>query len=186
MIFIYKKVIEEDLSSIVGDIKVKNFRETITTNKFDLNFAFLEYDDYIDGDGKELSGRDQAHAPNYQFSLGMDYDFADNWLLTLSMDGKDDFFVSDTPPASAFSQDELDAGSAFAHKTDSYVLFNASLSYYLDDWQLKVWARNVFDKDYYVRGFDSFGNDPRKFYAFEPYFQYGEPAVVGATINYSL
>ena len=31
----------------------------------------------------------------------------------------------------------------------------------------------------YLRGFGSFGNDPRKFYAIEPYFQFGAPRVIG-------
>jgi hypothetical protein len=36
-----------------------------------------------------------------------------------------------------------------------------------------------------VRGFGAFGNDPRKNYALEPYYQYGEPRVIGATAKYS-
>ena len=35
-----------------------------------------------------------------------------------------------------------------------------------------------------TRGFGSFGNDPRKGYAVEPYYQYGEPRVLGASLAY--
>ena len=37
-----------------------------------------------------------------------------------------------------------------------------------------------------VRGFGTFGNDPRKEYALEPYRQFGEPRIVGLTLSYSL
>ena len=32
--------------------------------------------------------------------------------------------------------------------------------------------------------FGTFGNDPRKEYALEPYYQFGEPRTLGATISY--
>jgi iron complex outermembrane receptor protein len=35
-----------------------------------------------------------------------------------------------------------------------------------------------------VRGFGGFGNDPRKFYATEPYYQYGEPKSLGLSARY--
>ena len=37
-----------------------------------------------------------------------------------------------------------------------------------------------------LRGFGTFGNDPRKEYALEPYRQFGEPRIVGLTLSYSL
>ena len=48
---------------------------------------------------------------------------------------------------------------------------------------MSVWARNIFDKDYAVRGFE-FGNDPRDGYETHTYVQYGEPQVAGITFNY--
>ncbi|MGB1685097.1 MAG: hypothetical protein ACPHE0_01460 [Pseudomonadales bacterium] len=59
------------------------------------------------------------------------------------------------------------------------------MSYSAAGWQLTAWGRNLTDKDTYVRAFGSFGNDPRKFYVTEPYFQYGEPRVVGVTLEFS-
>ena len=52
----------------------------------------------------------------------------------------------------------------------------------LSNGKVTLWGRNLTDKDYYVRGFGSFGNDPRNFYVTEPYFQYGEPRVTGGDL----
>jgi hypothetical protein len=62
-------------------------------------------------------------------------------------------------------------------------LLNGSVSYLQDNWQLKLWARNMLDEDYATRGF-YFGNDPRDDYAAKAYTQLGEPAVVGLTLDY--
>ena len=50
---------------------------------------------------------------------------------------------------------------------------------------MALWARNIGDTDYETRGFGGFGNDPRKGYAVEPYYQFGEPRVVGITASYA-
>lgn len=120
-----------------------------------------------DGDTVSLSGRDQAHAPDYQFNLGINYQLSDDWLLNVSVEGKDEFYFSD-------SHDQ---------KSEAYELLNASLNYTQDDWNISLWARNITDEDYETRGF-YFGNDPRDGYAAKNYTQLGEPAVYGLTVNY--
>jgi len=57
--------------------------------------------------------------------------------------------------------------------------------YNVEDWQLSLWGRNLTDEEVIVRGFGGFGNDPRKFYATEAYYQYGEPRVLGISGKYS-
>jgi len=54
----------------------------------------------------------------------------------------------------------------------------------LQQWDFMLWGRNLTDRDVIVRGFGGFGNDPRNFYQTEPYYQYGEPRMVGATAKY--
>ncbi len=49
---------------------------------------------------------------------------------------------------------------------------------------ISLWGRNITDEDYHIRGF-YFGNDPRDGYVDKTYYQLGEPAVFGATFNYS-
>jgi len=122
---------------------------------------------FINADGKDLTGRAQAHAPTYQVNLGLNIQPSENWLVNVSFDGKDDFYFS-------VSHDE---------KSKKVELFNASITYLQDNWQLKVWSRNVFDRDYATRGF-YFGNDPRDGYSAKQYTQLAEPMVFGATFDY--
>jgi len=126
-----------------------------------------EFNDFINADGESLDGREQAHAPNYQFNLGINIQPTDNWLVNVSVDGKDEYFFSD-------SHNE---------KSESVALLNASISYFNDDYQVKIWARNLTDEDYANRGF-YFGNDPRDGYTAKQYTQLAEPLVFGVTLDY--
>jgi iron complex outermembrane receptor protein len=121
----------------------------------------------IDEQGQLLAPRDQAHAPSYQFNLGVNYQPNDNWLINLGVDGKDKYYFSD-------SHDQ---------QSTAVKLVNASLTYLADHWQIKIWARNVLDKDYANRGF-YFPNDPRDGYLTHAYHQLAEPRVFGATLDY--
>ncbi|HEC72852.1 MAG TPA: TonB-dependent receptor [Methylophaga aminisulfidivorans] len=118
-------------------------------------------------EGTKLSGRRIAHAPAYQFNLGGEYYFAKGWTFKANMEGKDEFYYSNSHNA----------------KSHSYVLYNASIEYKKDEWKVTLWGRNLFDKDYSTRGF-YFGIDPSKSYAEEAYTQYGDPRVVGLTLSY--
>ena len=69
---------------------------------------------------------------------------------------------------------------------DQLFLLNSHLNYQFGKWSFSLWGRNLNDRDVIVRGFGAFGNDPRKNYVVEPYYQYGEPRVIGATAKYSL
>jgi outer membrane receptor protein involved in Fe transport len=132
-----------------------------------LGLISSEFKDYIYADGTKENGRDQAHAPSYQFNLGANYFVSEQWQFNLSVEGKDAFYFS----------------ASHSEKSDSMTLLNGSVSYLQDNWQLKLWARNMLDEDYATRGF-YFGNDPRDDYAAKAYTQLGEPAVVGLTLDY--
>ena len=116
-----------------------------------------------------LDRRDQAHAPLYQFALGASLQVSENLIWTADIEGKDKFYLSS-------SHDE---------QSDSYWLLNTNLAYNADQWSLSVWGRNLTDKDVIVRGFGGFGNDPRKYYATEPYYQLGEPRTFGVSGQYN-
>jgi iron complex outermembrane recepter protein len=126
-----------------------------------------KFDEYTNEFDEDLGGRDQAHAPTYMFSTGVDY-VDGHWFGRVSADGKDSFYFSDRHAA----------------RSSSYVLLNASFGYETDRWQLSLWGRNLGNKDYFVRGFGDFGNDPRKGYIVEPYRQFGEPRVVGVSATW--
>jgi len=133
-----------------------------------LGFLDTEFSDYVYKDGSIETGREQAHAPNYQFNFGLNYFISEQWQFNLSVDGKDAFYFSD-------SHDE---------KSDSLALLHGSISYSAQDWQVKLWARNILDEEYQTRGF-YFGNDPRDGYTDKPYYHHGEPAVFGLTVDYN-
>lgn len=134
-----------------------------------IGLLHTEFERYIDSDGNDLSGRDQAQAPNYQYAVGGHYDIGNGFYLRLDVEGRD----------SAYFSDRHDL------KSPSYDLLNMRLGYAAKQWSVALWARNLTDEDYYVRGFGTFGNDPRKEYAVEPYYQYGEPRVVGVSTRFT-
>jgi outer membrane receptor protein involved in Fe transport len=133
-----------------------------------LGLLETEFDNYVNADGEDLSGREQAHAPAYQYAAGGQLDFGAGFYLRMDLEGKDDFFFSDRHDVKSPSQD----------------LLHMRLGYIADNWSLALWGRNLTDEDYYVRGFGSFGNDPRKEYIVEPYYQFGEPRLVGVSATY--
>lgn len=124
---------------------------------------------YINADGVDLSGRDQAHAPRYQFAAGALFDLAPHWYFQVEVEGKDRFYFSD--------RHEVESGS--------YALSHLRLGYAAGRWHAALWIRNLTDEDYFIRGFGSFGNDPRKEYAVEPYLQYGDPRQAGVSLHVS-
>ena len=132
-----------------------------------LGLLDTEFNDFINAQGESLNGRQQAHAPNYQFNLGINIQPSEHWLVNFSVDGKDAFYFSD-------SHDE---------KSESVALINASLSYLHDNCQVKIWTRNLTNENYANRGF-YFGNDPRDGYTAKQSTQLSEPLVFGITLDY--
>jgi outer membrane receptor protein involved in Fe transport len=102
------------------------------------------------------------------FNLGAVFHLSDHWYARVEAEGKDGFFFS----------------SRHETRADPYEMFHARLGYRSQHWDLALWARNITDEDIKTRGFGGFGNDPRDGYAVEPYFQFGEPRVVGVTAAY--
>ncbi|MFL0811309.1 MAG: TonB-dependent receptor [Agarilytica sp.] len=127
--------------------------------------------DPVTGTAYDLSGRDQAHAPNYQASLGVDVAIVPGLDFQISGDAKSNFYLS----------------SRHNETTESYILLNSHLTYTLKQLEFTLWGKNLTDEDVVVRGFGSFGNDPRDFYVGRgPYYQYGNPRQLGvsAGINF--
>jgi len=135
----------------------------------DARLALLEtsYLDYtIEDIGLDLSGREQAHAPQYQFDLGLEYRRS-RYFARVDFAGVDDFYFDD-------SHDE---------RAPSRVLTNMKAGLSGKHWRAEVWVRNLFDEYYSQRGF-WFGNEPP---AFTPkrYVQAGDPRHFGLTVSRS-
>lgn len=135
-----------------------------------------EFKDFINAAGEDLDGQDQAHAPSYQFYAGAEYRFTDRWYARVELEGKDKFFFTDGRRFAPNAQDLV---------SNSYELLHASVGYEAAHWRLRLWARNLADTDYYVRGY-YFGNDPRDFYTERGFTQLGEPRRYGLSFSWSL
>jgi outer membrane receptor protein involved in Fe transport len=131
-----------------------------------LNATFDKYTNPNPG-SINLNGRRLAHAPAYTFNLGGEYYFAPAWTFRVNIEGKDEFYFS----------------NSHNEKSTSYALVNSSIDYRNGDWKVTLWGRNLFDKDYATRGF-FFGNDPSTGYADTKYTQKGDPRVIGLSVSY--
>lgn len=133
-----------------------------------LHATFDQYDNpALDKTGVKVQGRRQAHAPAYTFSIGSEVYLTPQWTLRANVEGKDEFYYSNSHNA----------------KSSSYAITNASLQYQQQNWTFTLWGRNLFDKDYYTRGF-FFGIDPSTEYEDRVYTQYADPRTFGMTVSY--
>lgn len=112
-----------------------------------------------------LVGRSQAHAPDYTLAFGGSYDHPSGIFVRVDTSLRDDFYFD-------VSHDE---------KSSAYELVNARIGFQADTWSAVLWARNLFDEEYAVRGF-YFGNEPPDF-PNALYTRFGDPRQVGLTIN---
>ncbi len=126
------------------------------------------FDDYLNIDGSDLSSRDQPQAATWQYSIAVNWQTTPGLTTRIELTGRDDYFLSDR----------------HAVRSPQATLLNAYADWTKDDWTVAFWARNLTDEETVTRGFGTFGNDPRKEYITEPYYQFGEPRVIGLTVNY--
>lgn len=117
--------------------------------------------------GASFDGRDAAHAPEYQFAFGVDFEHGRGWFSGLDIEGKDGFYFSDSHNASA----------------NAYALLNARVGYQQNNWRVTLWGKNLTDETYAIRGFE-FGNDPRNGYITEQYTQLGAPRMIGVSTRF--
>ena len=119
-------------------------------------------------ESESLNLRDQAHAPSYQYMFGADYIFAEYFTLLIDLEGKDKFYLS----------------SSHNEESTAYTLLNAAINYEPTNLKISIWGKNLFNEEVVIRGFGGFGNDPRKYYEVEPYYQLGSPRTYGLTLKY--
>ena len=122
---------------------------------------------WLPREGSTPDGRDQAHAPSYQFFVGADYQIGEDYFVSAQLEGKDAFFFSNSHNT----------------KSEAHELLHLAAGYRGDQFDVTVWGRNLFDKDYEVRGF-YFPNNPLNGWIVESYTQLGEPRTFGVTAEY--
>jgi outer membrane receptor protein involved in Fe transport len=142
-------------------------RLTDTVNVYSsLGLLDTEYQDFINSEGQDLDGRQQAHAPRYQYTIGTGWELFPGLALDVNVQGRDSFYFSDSHDS----------------QSKPYDLVNASLTWTHRQWQAILWGRNLTDEDVAVRGY-YFGNDPRDGYTAKDYTQLGEPLRYGLTVK---
>ena len=134
-----------------------------------LGLLASEYDNFINGSGQQLNGRQQAQAPSYQFFASAQYTFVNGVFLRSAVEAKDAYYFSDSD----------------SFQSKPYELLHLSAGVQRERWGVTAWMHNVFDKDYAVKGY-FFGNDPRIDYAPHGYTQLGEPRRIGVTLDWRL
>jgi outer membrane receptor protein involved in Fe transport len=113
----------------------------------------------------DLSGRKQAHAPGYTLAAGASYRRAGGFFARVDVSARDAFYFD-------VSHDQ---------KSKAYELVNARVGFDAESWTTQIWVRNLFDRDYAVRGF-FFGNEPPDFPS-TLYTRFGDPRQVGVTLE---
>ena len=131
-----------------------------------LGLLNTQYSGYNSPSGENLNGRDQAHAPSYQYAASATFGGLSDWFGDITLQGQDGFYFSDTHD----------------FQSDAYALVNLGLGRYIGDFEAHFWIKNLFDQEYSVRGF-FFGNDPRTGYADTGWTQMGNPRQFGISIR---
>jgi iron complex outermembrane recepter protein len=118
--------------------------------------------------GVNLNGRDQPHAPHYQFGLSAEYRFALGLFARADVTGVGPFYY-DT------NNDD---------RTGAHQFVNLRVGYTASNWSASVWARNLFDEHSATRGF-YFANEP-PFTTPKRYLDNGDPRQLGVSISVDL
>lgn len=120
-------------------------------------------------EGVDISDRDQAHAPEYQFSLNATWRHPLGWMARVDFAAIDDYYF-DVPPAT--------------QRAAAYSLTHLKAGYEAERWSVYLWSRNVFDAQYAIRGF-YFNNQPGTS-GDKLYTQLGEPRQVGVGFRWEM
>ena len=119
-------------------------------------------------EGRDLAGRASPHAPDYQLGISASWHSRLGWFAELDAHATDGYYFS-------ASHDER-AGAAR--------LVNLRLGYEAGRWSATLFARNLFDEHYAVRGF-FFANEPPDWIP-KRYVQNGDPRQVGMRVSFAL
>jgi outer membrane receptor protein involved in Fe transport len=112
-----------------------------------------------------LEGRSKAHAPDYTIAFGGSYEHPRGFFARVDVSARDAFYFD----------------VAHDQESEAYELVNARAGYRADTWSAAIWARNLFDENYAVRGF-YFGNEPPDF-PNALYTRAGDPRQLGVTFE---
>jgi len=109
-----------------------------------------------------MTGREAAHAPNYQYLFGGQYRQGDGWFARLELQGMDAFYFD----------------NVHNERSGAYVLVNSRIGFETSAFEVYAWAKNLTDERYATRGyfFDHFDGDGER-----QYVRLGDPRQLGIT-----
>ena len=132
-----------------------------------LGLLHTEYIDYRYGD-RDLDGREQAHAPAWQYSLSAEWSGPRGFSVRADVAGTDAFYFD----------------ASHDQRSEPRTLVNLKAGWSNPTLAVYAWARNVFDETYAVRGF-YFGLEPPDF-ADKLYIHRGDPRQLGLTLEWRI
>ncbi len=124
----------------------------------------------VSEDGVVVSSREQAHAPEYSASIFADWHHVSGIAARIDVSAKDNFY--------------FDVPTDHDKRSGAYTITNVRLGYERGSWSAFLWAKNLFDEDYSIRGFYFYNEPP--FYDKALYTQLGEPRQVGVTFSWRM
>ncbi|MGR5152354.1 TonB-dependent receptor [Photobacterium swingsii] len=110
----------------------------------------------------DYNGNRPANAPKYTYSLGMDYNFLENYFVYADYNVTGDFYFD----------------NANTTKQDTYGILNLRGGYTSDNLDLILWSKNALDEEYLTRAFPMGDGANKKWYG-----RSGDPMTFGATVN---
>jgi outer membrane receptor protein involved in Fe transport len=117
---------------------------------------------------RDLSGRDQAHAPRLQAGFELEYRQPTGYFARFDAQRQSAFYFSDSHDQRAVAR----------------TLVNARIGRARDRWEASLWVRNLLDRNYAQRGF-FFGNEPPD-YPDKLYVQQADPRQIGLSVRVEL
>ncbi|MCF7483178.1 TonB-dependent receptor [Vibrio sp. J1-1] len=107
-------------------------------------------------------GNRPTNAPKYTYSLGVDYDFLDNYFVYADYNVTGDFYFD----------------NANTTKQDAYGVMNLRGGYTSENLDFILWAKNLLEENYLTRAFPTGSGAHKKWYG-----RSGDPMTLGATVN---
>lgn len=107
-------------------------KATETINLFaGASYNDVQFDEYHDGN-VDYSGNRTTYTPEYNFNLGVNYRGGQGYYVSADISGYGDMYLD----------------LANEYKRDAYEIVNAKIGYEQDDYDIFLYAKNLFDKEY--------------------------------------
>ncbi len=123
---------------------------TMTSSLGYVNSEFDEYRDYSDN----YSDNKVPSVPEYTFAIGGQYRASNGFYAGVDLIGVGEMYVERTN----------------TYKRDAYQLMNAKIGYEAENWDVYLYGKNIFDKDYSTKS--------------DMYIEYSDPREIGVKLTY--